>query len=126
VNNLTRNKILILAKRRKSVIKYEQVKLLRVLQERRYWPVGSHQERVFLGRVVGATNQPVEVLRGDYEPGAGGAAGTAGRPLTAEEVVRQYCRQLYARYGSYGEAAKAAGLDRRTVKRYVEGRGSEE
>jgi len=183
-----------------------QVKLLRVLQERRYWPVGSHQERMFLGRVVGATNQPVEelrrrgrfredfyyrlcadvirvpslkerieeseeelpslvrhfvgqivgqadegivgrvlevierrlgrgydwpgnvrelaqcirrvVLRGDYEPGA---AGAEGRPLTAEEVVRQYCRQLYARYGSYGEAAKAAGLDRRTVKRYVEG-----
>jgi len=40
-----------------------QVKLLRVLQERRYRPVGSHRQQVFLGRVAGATNQPVEELR---------------------------------------------------------------
>jgi transcriptional regulator of acetoin/glycerol metabolism len=186
-----------------------QVKLLRVLQERRYWPVGSHQERVFWGRVVGATNQPVEalrrggrfrddfyyrlcadiirvpslkerieeseeelgalvrhfveqiagsadegiagrvlevigkrlgrgygwpgnvrelaqcirrvILRGDYEPWSGEPSGASGEGLTAEALLRRYCRQLYERYGNYGQAAKVLGLNWRTVKRYVEG-----
>jgi transcriptional regulator with PAS, ATPase and Fis domain len=186
-----------------------QVKLLRVLQERRYWPVGSHQERVFWGRVVGATNQPVEelrrrgrfrddfyyrlcadiirvpslkerieeseeelgalvghfvekiagsadegiagrvleviekrlgreygwpgnvrelaqcirrvILRGDYEPWTGEPAGAGGEMLTADALVRQYCRQVYERYGNYGQAARVLGLNWRTVKRYVEG-----
>lgn len=40
-----------------------QVKLLRVLQERTFWPVGSHQQQAFEGRVIGATNQPVAELR---------------------------------------------------------------
>ena len=39
-----------------------QVKLLRVLQERTYWPVGSHRRQTFRGRVIGATNQPVAQL----------------------------------------------------------------
>jgi len=40
-----------------------QVKLLRVLQERTFWPVGSHTQQAFEGRVIGATNQPVAQLR---------------------------------------------------------------
>ncbi len=185
-----------------------QVKLLRVLQERRYRPVGSHRQQVFLGRVVGATNQPVEELRrrgrfrddfyyrvcadciqmpslkerieedegeleslvrhfvgqivgesdeelsgrvlavigrrlgrgygwpgnvrelaqcirrvilhGDYEPGVSGWDSRGAMEMSAAEVVRRHCRFLYERYGSYGAAARVAGVDRRTVKRYVE------
>ncbi len=40
-----------------------QIKLLQVLQERVFNPVGSHQKKRFYGRVIGATNQPVEELR---------------------------------------------------------------
>jgi len=41
-----------------------QIKLLQVLQERTFSPVGSHQRQRFEGRVIAATNRPLEKLRG--------------------------------------------------------------
>lgn len=40
-----------------------QIKLLQVLQERSFTPVGSHKKIAFHGRVIAATNRPVEKLR---------------------------------------------------------------
>ncbi|MBN1419339.1 MAG: sigma-54-dependent Fis family transcriptional regulator [Planctomycetes bacterium] len=41
-----------------------QIKLLQILQERVFSPVGSHETRRFRGRVIAATNRPLESLRG--------------------------------------------------------------
>jgi hypothetical protein len=40
-----------------------QIKLLQVLQERTFTPVGSHERRRFQGRVIAATNKPIGQLR---------------------------------------------------------------
>ncbi len=40
-----------------------QIKLLKVLQERTFSPVGSHETRQFRGRIVAATNRPLAELR---------------------------------------------------------------
>ncbi len=40
-----------------------QIKLLQVLQERTFSPVGSHEKLRFRGRVIAATNRPLDELR---------------------------------------------------------------
>jgi len=42
-----------------------QIKLLQVLQERTFSPVGSHEKIRFAGRVIAATNKPIDQLRKD-------------------------------------------------------------
>jgi transcriptional regulator with AAA-type ATPase domain len=42
-----------------------QIKLLQVLQERTFTPVGGREKKRFSGRVIAATNQPLDRLRAD-------------------------------------------------------------
>lgn len=195
-----------------------QVKLLKVLEERMFSPVGSHESQRFEGRVIAATNRPIDTLRQektfrddfyyrlcsdcihvpslaeriaeneneltelvshftktilgcenpplvnrvldvidtrlgrgyawpgnvrelaqcirrvilkrDYEghriQNTGEkeqlAAGIETGSLTADELLNRYCQLLYGRCGTYEEVARQTGLDRRTVKKRVDGR----
>ncbi|NNL64630.1 MAG: sigma-54-dependent Fis family transcriptional regulator [Myxococcales bacterium] len=66
------------------------------------------------------------LVRGDYVPPAlarpaGDLDGAlAGCDLPADALLRRYCTHVYARAGSYEEAARRLGLDRRTVKARVD------
>ncbi len=200
-----------------------QVKLLNVLQDRRFSPVGSREQHRFEGRVISATNRSIEQLmrsgqfRNDFyyrlcsdvitlpslrerigqNPGelrqlitsllkrvlenpdgdliesiearirqtvpehyhwpgnireleqcirriciTGGyltqasslskqqehaafQPGSQGKYPTAQELLQNYCRFLYGKYGSYETVARMSALDRRTVKKYI-GAGDDE
>ena len=39
---------------------------------------------------------------------------------TSQELVSDYCKLLHSRLGTYEAVAKKTGLDRRTVKKYIE------
>jgi transcriptional regulator with GAF, ATPase, and Fis domain len=193
-----------------------QIKLLQVLQERTFYPVGTHEKQRFAGRVIAATNKSVDQLRSkskfrddfyyrlcsdcievpslsrrisenpeellelvrhtveqitgqtseeltylvmdivnkrlgkDYTwPGnvreleqcirriiikrdyqgqnvqhhdlqSNLHTGLANMEITATELIAGYCKILYEKFGSFEETARRTGLDRRTVKKYIE------
>jgi len=194
-----------------------QIKLLQILQERTFSPLGSYDKCRFNGRVIAATNRPLDELRanGEFrsdffyrlcsdvvvipslrqrlqeepremrllveevvcrtigkrdpglseeihnllkvEPGpdypwpgnvreleqavrrillcgsysgerlevSGGASDQLKRGieegnLAAQELLAAYCQMLYERLGTYENVARTTGLDRRTVKKYVD------
>ena len=41
--------------------------------------------------------------------------------LTADELLDRYCKMLYERHGTYEKVAKLTALDRRTVKKRIQG-----
>ena len=193
-----------------------QVKLLKVLEERTFTPVGSHKLKRFYGRVIAATNRPLDQLRADgafrddfyyrlcsdcirvpslaerirqnpdeltdlvrhfctqisdnenteladrvmdvitkqlggiaygwpgnvrelaqcirrvilkhsYEAHSPSVSnrqdelinGIESGTLTADEVLDNYCKILYDRYGTYEQVAQLTTLDRRTVKKRI-------
>ncbi len=60
------------------------------------------------------------LIRGKYTP-AVTASGSGGVPddIDANELMKRYCQALYRRFGNYQAAAEFAGLDRRTVRKYI-------
>jgi len=68
------------------------------------------------------------LVRGSYYPLLRGRAAANGDDflesvehgrLSADELLRGYCRRIYEREGTFEGAARALGLDRRTVKAYL-------
>ena len=83
------------------------------------WPGNVRElEQCVANLMIRREYQPVE------SPSAGSGANLALRidegRLTADDLLRHYCTLTYWRSGSYEEAARRLGMDRRTVKAKVD------
>jgi len=84
------------------------------------WPGNVRELEQALRRIL---------LKGAYSGEAPGRVGheawlaeIGAGTLTAGEVLQRYCRLLHERHGTYEEVARRTALDRRTVKKYIEGK----
>jgi DNA-binding NtrC family response regulator len=69
------------------------------------------------------------IVRGAYRPATPARAERSlaelieGGEISADELVARYCRHLHDRFGNYQDVARRTGLDWRTVKAKVTGKG---
>ncbi|MDJ0809553.1 MAG: sigma 54-interacting transcriptional regulator [Desulfobacterales bacterium] len=68
-------------------------------------------KREYVGRQTDTSSQSVPQLLN---------AGIENGSIDAHRLVTGYCFHLYERFGTYEEVARRTGLDRRTVKKYVQ------
>ncbi|MCE5185446.1 MAG: sigma 54-interacting transcriptional regulator [Planctomycetaceae bacterium] len=109
-----------------------QVKLLKVLEERTFSPVGSHEMKRFYGRVIAATNRPIEQLRregkfrddfyyrlcSDCIPVPGLAQRVEENAKELEELVEHLIRQITGRADSTIAGRVLDVIDKRLGKHY--------
>jgi DNA-binding NtrC family response regulator len=110
-----------------------QVKLLKVLEERTFTPVGSHDKSRFYGRVIAATNQPIEKLRregkfrddffyrlcSDCIPVPPLAQRVQENPKELEELVEHFIRQITGRTDHALAGRVLEVIDKRLGKSYA-------
>ncbi|MGR9052398.1 MAG: sigma-54-dependent transcriptional regulator [Gammaproteobacteria bacterium] len=73
--------------------------------------------RICLVGSYGDDGKPAWSARGEHD----WPALLADRELSAHQVLHAYCGKLYDRHGNYEAVARITKLDRRTVKKYIDG-----
>jgi DNA-binding NtrC family response regulator len=82
------------------------------------WPGNVRElEQCFRNVVIHGSYTPAVAARGTGTEWESTARAIRDGELTAEELLRRYCRIVYDRCGSYEQTAKLTGLDWRTVKK---------
>ncbi len=83
------------------------------------WPGNVRElEQCVRSVLVRGSYHPAERVVADADQDL--AASLREGRLSAEDLLRRYCTHVYARAGSYEEAARRLGLDRRTVKAKID------
>ncbi len=68
-------------------------------------------KREYTGREAGTRPQSLVALL---------SAGIENGSIDAHRLTTGYCFHLHTRFGTYEEVARRTGLDRRTVKKYIQ------
>lgn len=87
------------------------------------WPGNIRElEQIVRNVLVRGSYVPLEHL--SQKPIEGGTLESAwariDTPLTLDALIRRYCTYVYARTGTFEDAAEVLDIDRRTVSRYVD------
>jgi len=84
------------------------------------WPGNVRELEQALRRIlVTGTYQPEDTSRRDAQLSPWLQAASSGT-LTAEQLLSSYCASVWQQLGTYEQVSRRTGLDRRTVKKYVQ------
>jgi transcriptional regulator with PAS, ATPase and Fis domain len=84
-----------------------------------HWPGNVRELEQCIRRVIIKQDYEGDKLHRSSAGGETLAIDTHNGSMTTTEVVRQYCKLLYERYGTYSKVAQKTGLDNRTVKKHI-------
>jgi transcriptional regulator with PAS, ATPase and Fis domain len=84
------------------------------------WPGNVRELEQAVRRVLLTHHYAGDLKIGGAEPGRALAQEIHAGTLNARELLTRYCRLLYDRLGTLEDVARRTGLDRRTVKKYVD------
>jgi transcriptional regulator with PAS, ATPase and Fis domain len=85
------------------------------------WPGNVRELEQCIRRILLKQNYEIDKVvasSGDVEGSL--ISGVKAGSLDAQHLLSHYCVLLYNRHGSYEEVARKTGLDRRTVKKYID------
>jgi transcriptional regulator with GAF, ATPase, and Fis domain len=90
------------------------------LEKNYTWPgnvreLGQYVRRILLKRTCTHASYPSAL-----KPGTEMEARMDKGNLSAQDLLKDYCRRLYDKHGTLGEVSRITLLDRRTVKKYIE------
>jgi hypothetical protein len=74
-------------------------------------------EQCFRNVMIHGAYMPASTAKSASDDWESTARSIRGGELTAEELLRRYCKIVHAHCGNYEQTAKRTGLDWRTVKK---------
>ncbi|MDO9107067.1 MAG: sigma 54-interacting transcriptional regulator [Methylovulum sp.] len=85
-----------------------------------HWPGNVRELEQCIRRICLTGNYQVKPLAAVCNDGFALYRADEGGYLPAQQLMQNYCRFLYAELGGFEAVARVAGLDRRTVKKYID------
>lgn len=84
------------------------------------WPGNVRELEQCVRRIILKQDYEGDIMQTVHDPLAKLVDGIQNESIDATCLLSKYCGFLYQRHGTYEAVSKIVGLDRRTVKRYVE------
>lgn len=84
------------------------------------WPGNVRELEQAVRRILLTGNYAGEQLTASSDINESLQAKVVRGDVSAQELLCDYCKLLYRRFGTYEQVAKVTGLDRRTVKKYIQ------
>ncbi len=85
-----------------------------------HWPGNVRELAQCVRRVIIKQDYRGDIAAGGEDMQSRLLAEVAAGALSAQEMLAAYCNLLYQRCGTYEQVARKTGLDRRTVKKYIQ------
>jgi DNA-binding NtrC family response regulator len=85
------------------------------------WPGNVRELAQCVRRIIIKRDYQGEIAPTPHDAKSALLAGIESGAYDAQTLLNAYCKLLYQKHGTYEEVARRTGLDRRTVKKHLQG-----